>query len=135
MRLIMQKNESSPIARSPEPVHFSLAKMPEEKMSAKLTRKIIPGERGMIGYVTLLRDCKVPAHKHESEQITLILKGALKFIFETKEITVSEGDALVVPSNMEHAAVALEDTIDIDFFAPPREDWLSGHDHYLRDKT
>jgi ribosomal protein L16 Arg81 hydroxylase len=42
---------------------------------------------------------------------------------------------LVIPSNVPHRAVAIEDTLDVDVFAPPRQDWLSGTDDYLSSRS
>jgi len=106
--------------------------MTEEWLNPKLSRRMIVGQNEMIGYIVLLKGCYVPPHRHISEQITLILKGALKFNVDGKEIVVKEGEALVIPPNVEHSAVALEDTIDLDCFSPLREDWLTGRDQYLR---
>ncbi len=45
------------------------------------------------------------------------------------------GEVLVIPPNLPHAATALEDTLDVDVFSPPREDWLNKTDDYLRDDS
>jgi quercetin dioxygenase-like cupin family protein len=74
----------------------------------------------------------VPTHQHESEQITYILEGVLKFQFEGQEVTLRKGDVLVIPSNVPHSAEALEDTQDLELFSPIRMDWLTGKDDYLR---
>ena len=47
---------------------------------------------------------------------------------------VRAGQVLVIPSNVPHMAEALEDTLDVDVFSPPRQDWLDGSDAYLRQK-
>jgi len=111
---------------------YRISEMTEEWLNPKLSRRMIVGQNEMIGYIVLLKGCYVPPHRHISEQITLILKGALKFNVDGKEIVVKEGEALVIPPNVEHSAVALEDTIDLDCFSPLREDWLTGRDQYLR---
>jgi quercetin dioxygenase-like cupin family protein len=77
----------------------------------------------------------VPQHSHENEQITYILEGALHFWLGPngdREQTVHAGEVLVIPSNLEHRALALADTLDVDVFNPPRQDWLNGTDGYLR---
>jgi quercetin dioxygenase-like cupin family protein len=74
----------------------------------------------------------VPEHHHESEQITYILDGALKFQLEGKEVIVRKGEVLRIPSHVPHSAVALEDTLDLDIFSPIRTDWLAKDDEYLR---
>ena len=100
-----------------------------------LDRKLIVGERMMIAHVYLKRGCVVPKHSHENEQITYILEGALLFTLgeeQNVEVTVSAGEVLTIPSNLPHKAVALEDTLDVDIFNPPRQDWLDKSDEYLR---
>ena len=112
--------------------HFVFSEMKEEWMSDRLSRRMIVGQNEMLGYVFLKKGAVVSAHKHVSEQLSLILKGALEFDTQGKKIVVKEGEVLHIPPNVLHAAVALEDTIDIDCFAPLREDWLGGTDDYLR---
>jgi acetyl esterase/lipase len=103
-----------------------------ETMSDVISRKVISGEKAMVAQVFLKKDAVVPEHHHESEQITYIMEGALKFELEGKEVVVRKGEVLHIPSNVPHRAVALEDTLDLDIFAPIREDWLSKNDAYLR---
>jgi quercetin dioxygenase-like cupin family protein len=86
----------------------------------------------MMGQIFLKKDAVVPTHHHESEQITYIVEGALKFELEGKEVVVRKGEVLHIPSNVPHKATALEDTVDIDVFSPIRIDWLTGQDDYLR---
>jgi quercetin dioxygenase-like cupin family protein len=109
--------------------------MPAEQLKKGLTRKLITGDRMMIAHVYFKCGEDVPRHSHDNEQLTYILSGALRFWFganEEQEVTVRAGEVVVIPSNMPHRAVALEDTLDVDIFAPPRQDWLSGTDAYLR---
>jgi len=108
--------------------------IPEEPLNPLLSRKLITGDRIMMSHVILKKGSVVPAHKHENEQITYILRGMLKFEVNGKDIVLREGDVLHIPSNVVHSAVALEDTLDLDVFSPPRQDWLDGTDHYLRGK-
>ena len=89
----------------------------------------------MLAHVYLEKGFVVPRHMHENEQITYVLEGALKFWIgedEGHEVVVSAGEVLHIPSNVCHKAEALEDTLDVDVFSPPREDWLAGTDAYLR---
>lgn len=74
----------------------------------------------------------MPEHSHPNEQLTFIAEGALKFWIDGKEIVVNAGEVLTIPPNMPHKAAALEDTVDFDVFNPPRADWMSGTDVYLR---
>ena len=112
--------------------HFTWDSLPLEVMSDMISRKIISGDKAMVAQVFLKKDAVVPEHHHESEQITYILDGALKFELEGREVVVRKGEVLHIPSNVPHRAVALEDTLDLDIFSPIRADWLDGTDHYLR---
>ena len=86
----------------------------------------------MIGRLRLAKGAVVPPHKHASEQITMVMSGALKFTVAGKETTVRAGEVLIIPPNVVHSAVALEDSDDVDAFSPLRADWLSGDDSYLK---
>ena len=109
--------------------------MRKERVSDMLERRLITGDRMMLAQVYLKKGCIVPKHSHENEQLTYILEGALKFwIGEdgSEEITVRAGEVLLIPSNIPHKAEALEETLDVDIFSPPRQDWLDKKDDYLR---
>lgn len=111
--------------------------MPKERVSDQLERRLITGERMMLAHVYLEKGCVVPKHSHENEQLTYILEGALRFWIgedEQEEIVVRAGEVLVIPSNVPHKAEAIEDTLDVDIFSPPRQDWLDKTDDYLRQK-
>jgi len=106
--------------------------VPLEVMSDMISRKIITGDKAMVAQVFLKKGAVVPEHHHESEQITYILEGALKFEIEGKVVVVRKGEVLSIPSNVPHRAVAMEDTLDLDIFSPIRVDWLTNNDAYLR---
>jgi len=104
----------------------------EEQLTPLLTRQMLSSERQTIAIVRLKKDCIVPEHHHESEQITSIIEGALEFIINHRKIVLKKGESMIIPSNVPHAAVALEDTIDLDIFSPVRWDWVNGTDDYIR---
>ncbi len=109
--------------------------MEKERLSSSIKRRIITGERAMLTHVYLDKGAVVPMHSHENEQITWVLKGALRFWIDSEDsapIDVREGEVLVLPSQVPHKALALEDTLDVDIFTPPRQDWLDGTDDYIR---
>ena len=111
--------------------------MPRERVSESLERRLITGDRMMLAHVYLEKGCIVPRHSHENEQLTYILEGALRFwIGEDgeEEVVVRSGEVLVIPSNVVHMAEAIEDTLDVDIFSPPRQDWIDKTDDYLRQK-
>lgn len=111
--------------------------MPKERVSDTLHRRLITADRMMLTHVYLDKGCVVPRHSHENEQLTYVLEGALHFwIGENgeEEVTIRAGEVLVIPSHVPHKAEALEDTLDVDIFSPPRQDWLDKTDEYLRGK-
>jgi quercetin dioxygenase-like cupin family protein len=109
--------------------------IPKERVSDLLHRRLIWGDKAMLAQVTLDKGCLIPKHRHVHEQFTYVLSGALHFWLgedEKEEATVRAGDVLHFPSNLPHKAEALEDTILLDVFSPPREDWIQKTDDYLR---
>jgi quercetin dioxygenase-like cupin family protein len=111
---------------------YSWDNVKKEVLNERLWRKVISGERAMVAQVFLAQGAVVPTHQHESEQLSYIITGALKFELEGRELVVRQGEVLHIPSNVPHRAVALEDTLDLDIFSPIRIDWLTGQDDYLR---
>ena len=108
---------------------------PREKLMARVERRYLSGERSTLAQVWLYRGAQVPSHAHESEQLSYVVDGALRFRLGAdgaEEHVVRSGEVLVIPSGVPHAADALEDTYDLDFFAPRRDDWIAGNDAYLR---
>lgn len=131
----------SPLQQSTEKLpknsaqHYSWKEMPKEVLSPHLDRRLITGIGMMIAHIELKKGGIVPKHSHHNEQIVYIVRGALKFRLgedQREEIVVSAGEVLVIPPHVPHSAEALEDTLDIDIFNPPRHDWLEGKDDYLR---
>ena len=103
-----------------------------EKVTEMISRKIVTGERAMVSQIYLKRGALVPMHSHESEQVSYVLQGGLKFLVAGEEVTVREGEVLLIPSRLEHQAEALEDTFSLDIFSPIRQDWLDKTDDYFR---
>lgn len=114
------------------PEIISWEKMETEQLNGRITRQMVFGEKAMLARIVLKRGAIVPRHSHANEQITWILSGALKLIFDDGERLLRSGQMLLIPANLPHAAEAMEDTVDIDVFAPPREDWIHKTDAYLR---
>jgi quercetin dioxygenase-like cupin family protein len=115
--------------------HYRWEDMPKEALKPDLKRRLISAERIMLAHVYLETGCIVPRHAHENEQLTYILEGVLRFWLgedESEVVDVAAGEVLHLPSNLPHKAEALETTLDVDIFSPPRQDWLDGSDAYLR---
>ncbi len=115
--------------------HHRWDDLPREQLNPQIARRLITGERLMISHVYLDEGAIVPTHSHHNEQLTYILEGRLRFFLgddESQVVDVAAGEVLCIPPHLTHRAEALEDTLDVDVFTPPREDWLDGSDAYLR---
>jgi quercetin dioxygenase-like cupin family protein len=109
--------------------------MPKEAVNPLLDRRMITGNRMMLAHIYLKKGCVVPRHQHDNEQITYVLEGKLRFWVgedEKEQHVIGPGEVLVIPPWIWHKAEALEDTLDVDVFCPPRVDWLTKTDDYLR---
>jgi quercetin dioxygenase-like cupin family protein len=124
-----------------QPTSHSLAKqsthvqwnnIPSEPLNPLLSRQMVVGTNIMVARVVLREGCAVPLHQHRHEQVSYIESGALRFTVEDEKVVVRSGECLCIPPNAAHSALALEDTVAIDYFNPPREDWLNKTDDYLR---
>lgn len=120
--------------------HESWADIPRESVTEVIGRRLFTGKRMMLAQVYLDKGAIVPWHSHENEQLTWVLEGALRFWLggegspDMKEMVIAAGDVLYIPSNVPHKVEALEDTLDVDVFSPPREDWLKHTDSYFHNK-
>ena len=115
--------------------HYRWDDIPRERLNPLLERRLITGGDLMVSHVYLAQGCIVPKHAHENEQLTYILEGCLRFTLgedDAETVDVRAGEVLTIPRNLPHSAEALEDTLDVDIFHPPRADWLDGSDAYLR---
>lgn len=120
--------------------HEKWDEMKHEQVTDDIARRLFTGERLMLAHVYLDKGAIVPTHRHENEQVTWIVSGALRFWIgeegsdDIREVVVAAGEVLHIPSNVPHKAEALEDTFDVDVFSPPRQDWLDGTDSYFQRK-
>ena len=104
----------------------------KEELSEHLSRQAVFGENGTVAQFFARKGATATRHSHVNEEYALITSGALKFTFDDREVVAYAGDVLVIPANVPHTMVALEDALLVEFFAPAREDWLRGEDQYLR---
>src|SRR5271165_95184 len=112
--------------------YISWKDVEREPLNPLIDREMVVGDKIMLARVLMKKGAHVPLHHHHNEQVTYILEGALKFAIDGKEVVVKAGEVLCIPPNMPHEAWAVEDTLDLDVFNPPREDWLNKSDNYLR---
>ncbi len=128
----IKTKRKSTAKKKPQHQHISWKSVDLEDLNPLLQRHFIVGQNIMLARVLLKKGCIVPEHSHHNEQLTYILDGALKFWIDGKEIVVRSGEVLTIPPHMPHKAEALEDTVDLDVFNPPRADWINKTDQYLR---
>jgi quercetin dioxygenase-like cupin family protein len=120
--------------------HEKWDQIPRETVTDDIARRLFTGERMMLTQVYLDEGAIVPWHSHENEQLTWVLSGALRFLIgeegseDVEDVVIAAGEVLYIPSNVPHRAEALEDTLDVDIFSPPRQDWLDGTDTYFQDR-
>jgi quercetin dioxygenase-like cupin family protein len=119
-------------AAKPDMKHIPWDSVELEDLNPLLQRHFVVGQNVMLARVLLTKGCIVPKHSHHNEQITYIVEGALKFWIDGKVLVVKSGEVLTIPPHMPHKAEAIEDTVDLDIFSPPREDWINKTDKYLR---
>jgi quercetin dioxygenase-like cupin family protein len=103
-------------------VHRSSA-TPVEMLPGVVRRTLTEGERMMLIEVTLEQGAVVPLHTHPHEQIGYLASGRLLWELGDERRELSAGDSWLVPSNVPHAVTALEPSVAIDVFSPPREEY------------
>ena len=124
--------EKSPVVIA-EVKHAAWHSLEMEEVNPLFHRHFLSGENTMLARLMLKKGCLVPLHHHHNEQVSYVVDGALKFTFPDKEIVVNSGEVLVIPPDLPHKVEALVDTLDFDIFSPPRADWISKSDQYLRE--
>jgi quercetin dioxygenase-like cupin family protein len=132
MPKITKTKRKPPAKKNSQHQHISWKSVELEELNPLLQRQFVVGQNIMVARVLLKKGCIVPEHSHHNEQLTYILEGALKFCIDGQEIVVRSGEVLTIPPHMPHKAEALEDTVDLDVFNPPRADWIDKTDQYLR---
>jgi len=116
----------------PASTHLRWADIEPEQMNRLTTRQYVVGANTMVARLVLKKGAHVPLHHHMNEQISHVVEGALSFLLEGKEVAVRAGEILCIPPHVAHEVIALEDSVALDIFNPPRQDWIDGDDAYLR---
>ena len=125
----MEGQEVISVAKS---THYRWADIQPEAMNPLVDRQYLTGVKTMLARIVLKNGAHVPMHQHFHEQISHVVQGALRFVLEEGEVIVNEGEVLSIPPNAPHEVFALEDSVALDIFNPPRQDWIDGDDAYLR---
>jgi len=97
-----------------------------EHISAKISRRVVSGERGMMVWWSIKAGGHAAAHSHPHEQIFWMLTGKMEMRIGGERRVCGPGEVGVIPGGVEHEAWFHEDTEVIDAFTPPREDFLAG---------
>jgi len=116
----------------PESKHHRWVDIKSEPMNPLITRQYVVGTNVMLARIVLKKGAHVPMHHHVHEQISHVVEGALSFLVDGREVAVRAGEILSIPPDVPHEVVALEDSVALDIFNPPRQDWIDGDDAYLR---
>ena len=119
----------------PESKHYRWADIAAEPLNPLVTRQYVVGTNIMLARIVLKKGARVPMHQHFHEQMSHVVEGALEFVIEGKEIVVRAGEILSIPPHLPHEVIALKDSVALDMFHPPRQDWIDGDDAYLRAGT
>jgi quercetin dioxygenase-like cupin family protein len=126
--------DSSTPAPGPQFQHIAWHTIPLEELNPLLQRQFVVGQEIMAARILLKKGCIVPEHSHHNEQLSYTLDGAVKFFIAGREVTVRAGEVICIPAHMPHKAEALEDSVSLDVFTPPRVDWINRTDQYLREQ-
>ncbi|GAB6947737.1 hypothetical protein JCM16161A_18670 [Vulcanisaeta sp. JCM 16161] len=104
-----------------------------ERLGELIYRRHMHGSRVTVAQFKLLRGSVVKPHSHAHEQVSIVVKGRLRFVVNNDTYIAEPGDVVHIPPNTVHSVEALEDSLVIDVYSPIRDDWLRGEDKYLRE--
>jgi unsaturated pyranuronate lyase len=113
-------------------VHRRLLDLEAEVVNPSMTRRLLWGDRIMASLLEFKRGAVVPVHQHDNEQLTYCVSGLMQFTLPEGKLLLRPGEVLLFPGGTPHGAEMLEDTATMDFFSPPRQDWIEKTDQYLR---
>ncbi len=113
-------------------VHKRLLELEAEPLNPQIRRRMLWGDRLMAAYLEFKKGAVVPVHQHENEQLTYCISGLMRFTLPDRELMLRPGEVLLIPGGVPHGAEMLEETVEMDFFSPPRQDWINKEDSYLR---
>jgi quercetin dioxygenase-like cupin family protein len=115
-----------------QPNHYRWSDLPAEEMTSAITRRYLTGDRVTVARFELKRDGVVPRHSHENEQVTCVVSGTLRIVFDGREVVVGPGEVLQIPGGVPHEVTVIDDAVVLDVFCPVRQDWIDGTDTYFK---
>ena len=96
---------------------------PVEMFPGVLRRTLTAGDRLMLVEIQMDAGAVVPTHTHPHEQTGYLISGRLRFDLGDDKRDLSPGDSWLVPGGVPHQATALEPSLFVDIFSPPREEY------------
>jgi len=107
--------------------------IPLERLDDNIARRMIVGQNEMLVRWEFKKGALAARHTHPHEQVVMMVSGRLRLAVGDDETIMGPHDMVLIPPHVSHEAEALEDTVVIDIFSPPREDFLCGaRPAYLR---
>ena len=104
----------------------------QEAVTPAIARRYITGDHVTVARFELAAGGVVPRHRHDNEQVSCVLSGALRFRFDGTEVVARAGDVVRIPGGVDHEVEVVDDAVVIDVFSPPRQDWVEKKDDYFR---
>jgi quercetin dioxygenase-like cupin family protein len=101
-------------------------------------RSVAQGEKVSIARLEVAKGSFTRAHRHEHEEVIILLKGCWQFHSPDGDITLRPNQILTITPGVEHSSEVLEDVVAIDVCSPRRDDWVTGEDgslHYDPDQS
>ena len=111
---------------------INLAEVRDEQVADGIVRQMVTAEKMMFVRWRFGSGLHVPAHRHPNEQIAYMLKGVMELRIDRERRRLVPGQVCWIPGNVEHEAWFPEEAEVVDIFSPPRQDFLTGQDDYLR---
>jgi quercetin dioxygenase-like cupin family protein len=100
--------------------------VPAEQLADNMVRRMIVGAKEMLVHWEIKKGTLAARHSHPHEQMVVMVRGKVRLAVGDDETIIGPDDIVVIPPQMPHEGETLEDTVLIDIFSPPREDFLSG---------
>lgn len=102
------------------------ADVPTIELAPGIKAHIISAEKITLSMASGEPNAQLPSHRHESEQMLIVMDGAIDLVVEGKQYHLEKGDVIVLPSNIEHKGYVSERGLSaIDVFSPPRHDFVA----------
>ncbi len=87
---------------------------------------LVCAERMTVSFITQEANCHFRPHKHDPEEIVIVLEGERDEIVDGKLFRIKEGDVAIIESNVEHGSYTYDKGCKvIEVFSPPRQDLVA----------